>query len=333
MGFIKSTSNLFSLLFGKRQKTYQRLFDFYRDFDRIFNSICELSEKNDFAEKFVLTQKSTLGKEIFGVKIGHFQSQNKFLVTGLIHGNEFISGELCLRVAEKFSKTFAKEDLQIFFIPILNPDSFLKNSEKLKNGKIFGRNKRTNPNGVDLNRNFPPKRQESDCRTYKSKMSLEYAGEFPLSENEAKAISDFVLEEKFKAVVNLHSFSNVLLYPSFYSNKKSELKEIAESLKFGLQNYTPIQGANFWRETALKRFILKGLRGTTKICGTFDDWLLENQIPSILLEISAPENVYDHIWEFLFCDVAVFNPEPKSLDFHLENIYPPILQFFNSFKK
>ncbi len=332
MGLVKSTFNLFSLLFGKKKETYSKLFDSYRDFEEINKTIEQISQQNPFSEKFILDQKSTFGKEIFGLRIGSLESKNKFLVTGLIHGNEFISGEICLRTAERFSQNYKNEDLQIHFIPVVNPDSFVKNSEKLKNGKIFGRNQRTNPNGVDLNRNFPPERTESKCRTYKSKMSLEYAGEFPLSENEAKAISDYVLKENFKAVVNLHSFSNVLLYPSFYSQEKSKFRAIAESLKFGKENYTPIQGADFWRETALKRFVLKTLRGTTKICGTFDDWLLENQIPSILLEISAPKNIYDHIWEFLFCDVSVFNPEPKTLDFHLDNLYPPILQFFNSFK-
>ncbi|KAA3600096.1 MAG: hypothetical protein DWQ06_09870 [Calditrichaeota bacterium] len=333
MGLVKSTSNLFSLLFGKRKETYSRLFDSYRDFDEISKTVNLISKNNLNSKKIILDQKSTLGNEILGLKIGNLESQNKFLVTGLIHGNEFISGEICLRIAENFSKNYQNENFQVHFIPVLNPDSFVKNTEKLKNKKIFGRNQRTNPNGVDLNRNFPPERPESKYRTYKSKMSLEYSGEFPLSENEAKAISDYVLKENFKAVVNLHSFSNVLLYPSFYSQEKSKFRAIAESLKFGKENYTPIQGADFWRETALKRFVLKTLRGTTKICGTFDDWLLENQIPSILLEISAPKNIYDHIWEFLFCDVAIFNPEPKALEFHLENLYPPILQFFSSFKK
>lgn len=333
MGLVKSTLNLWYLLFGKGKETYSKIFDTYRDFEKINKTVDQISQNYSFSQKFFLDQKSTLGNRIFGIKIGNFRSENKFLITGLIHGNEFISGEICLRVAERYSKNYQNEDFQIHFIPVLNPDSFIKNSNKLMNGIIFGRNKRTNSNGVDLNRNFPPEKPELKRRAFKSKLSPEYSGEFPLSENETKAISNYVLQERFRAVVNLHSFSNVLLYPSFYSQNKSELKEIVESLKFGKENYSTIQGAGFWRETALKKLILKLLRGTTKICGTFDDWLFENKIPTILFEISAPENIYDHIWEFLFCDVAIFNPEPKTLDFHLENIYPPILQFFSAFKK
>ncbi|MCC7429386.1 hypothetical protein IT568_00950 [bacterium] len=333
MSIFKSLANFYSLVFGEKRKVYKELFSEgnYRTFEKI-REVCQKLRNSQF---FVPEGKSVFGKEIFGVKTGDFASENKFLVTGLIHGNEFVSGEVCLKLAEKFAENYQNQNFQVYFLPVLNPDSFVENSQKIISGKIFGRKKRSNSNGVDLNRNFPPTRKESKARTFTTKISPEFAGKFPLSEPETKILADFCEKENFKAVVNLHSFSNVLLFPGFYEPNNSKISEFANELTKAFPNepYKAVQGAIFWRETKLKRLILQVLRGTTKICGTFDDWLYEKKIPSLLFEISAPENVYEHIFEFFFCDVALFNPEPEKLDFHTENVYKPIFTFFEKFSE
>ena len=103
----------------------------------------------------------------------------KILVSGVFHGDEF-QGEYFINQYLKNDKIPSKNS--VYYIPRLNKN-----------------NKRKNPNGVDLNRNFPTKNWT------KSENDDYYGGEAPNSESETKFIVDLINKNHFDAIITIHS--------------------------------------------------------------------------------------------------------------------------------
>lgn len=103
------------------------------------------------------------------------------LLIGGIHGDERATVLLLELYLEKLAPTVSASS-GIIVIPSANPDSYI-------------RNRRTNANGVDLNRNFP----------YRwSAESEEPPGAAPLSEPESKALANLILTLQPARIVALH---------------------------------------------------------------------------------------------------------------------------------
>lgn len=121
--------------------------------------------------------------------------QGKTLIIGVFHGDE-PQGKFLI---EKYTKTDG-----LMFIPCLNPD-----------GMQLGR--RTNANGVDLNRNFPTKNWElSDKDDY-------FGGNSPASEIETQFVIDVIEKYKPELIITLHAPYKVVNYDG-------PAKEIAEKI-------------------------------------------------------------------------------------------------------
>jgi len=119
------------------------------DLTRVYNHINSIvNENGDIAEKWIIGQ-SVEGRDITAIVIG--KGNRYAIIDGCIHGNEKTATFSCLRTAELLIEYYRSDQYwntklnqyTIIIIPVLNPDGFTRGS-------------RTNANGVDLNRQFPP---------------------------------------------------------------------------------------------------------------------------------------------------------------------------------
>lgn len=137
-----------------------------------------------------LKVNSPLGNEIMLLKRGALEFEKTILVIGVFHGDEPDGEYLINRYLQERSETKNR----LLFIPCLNPD-----------GK--SKNKRTNSNGVDLNRNFPTKNWEQS-----SEIDDYFGGEKPASELETQFMVYVLDKYKPDLVVTLHEPYRVVNY-------------------------------------------------------------------------------------------------------------------------
>lgn len=137
-----------------------------------------------------LKVNSPLGNEIMLLKRGALEFEKTILVIGVFHGDEPDGEYLINRYLQERSETKNR----LLFIPCLNPD-----------GK--SKNKRTNSNGVDLNRNFPTKNWEQS-----SEIDDYFGGEKPASELETQFMVYVLDKYKPDLVITLHEPYRVVNY-------------------------------------------------------------------------------------------------------------------------
>ena len=114
------------------------------------------------------------------IKLENADYDKKMLIIGVFHGDEF-QGEYFINSYLKKKPAAGKNSL--YFIPRLNKSDVRKN-----------------PNGVDLNRNFPTKNWELGDKT-----SDYYGGSAPNSEEETRFLVNLIDKNKFDAIITIHS--------------------------------------------------------------------------------------------------------------------------------
>lgn len=166
------------------------------------------------------------------------------IVIGVFHGDE-PQGNYLLR--DYYNEN---EQTNLLIVPCLNPSGFAKN-------------KRTNFNGVDLNRNFPAK------NWILSNKDDYYGGEEPASEEETKFIISVIEKYSPKAILTLHAPYKVVNYDG---GKDGSAKRLAEDIS-NIIGY-PIE-ENIGYPTP----------------GSFGTWAgVERDIPTITLELDEEKN-------------------------------------------
>jgi len=107
------------------------------------------------------------GRAIRAVETGDLDATQRALVVGCIHGNE-PAGIAVANVLERVAPT---SELDLWIVPVLNPDGVAART-------------RGNARGVDLNRNFP--------WGWRRLRGVFYSGPKPLSEPESRAASHLI---------------------------------------------------------------------------------------------------------------------------------------------
>ena len=145
--------------------------------------------------------KSVKGRPLYMREIGLQQAPIRVLVIGAMHGDELSSSSIVFHWL-----SFAQANNQNIlwrFAPAINPDGLLSKPAK-----------RTNANGVDLNRNFPTPRWEVESVRYwqvtTRRDSRRWPGKTSLSEPETKFIYQQIDEFKPNLVVSIHAPYGVL---------------------------------------------------------------------------------------------------------------------------
>jgi len=156
------------------------------------------------------TVKTKLGNEIY--LSGN--SNAKTLVIGVFHGDEPQGKYL---IEEYLKKHTSKNQTNpLLFIPCLNPDG-------------MHLNRRTNANGVDLNRNFPTKnwgKNEGDNATCDDALSDYFGGDKPAGEIETQFVIDIIEEYKPELILTLHAPYMVVNFDGPAQNISEKISQI-----------------------------------------------------------------------------------------------------------
>ncbi len=187
--------------------------------------VTEITIDTPDAEIYEVIGESVEGRDIHAFKFGEGEKTLAFV--GALHGGyEWNSALLSYALIDYLKGKELPEDISVVVIPVANPDglaSVVGTSERFEvtdapkfnyadelevtDPVVAGR---FNANGVDLNRNFACKWQESAIWR-DNEVS---AGSSEFSEPESKALRDFFLKETPVATVFYHSASDGV-YASF----------------------------------------------------------------------------------------------------------------------
>lgn len=135
------------------------------------------------------------------------EDYKRILVIGVFHGEEPQGKFLIENYLEK------NPNSKLLFVPCLNPDG-------------MSEGKRTNANGVDLNRNYPTKNWELTER------NEFFGGETPNSEIETKFITEIIEEYKPQLILTLHAPFKVV---NFDGPAREVAEKISEIIKYPVE--------------------------------------------------------------------------------------------------
>jgi carboxypeptidase T len=200
----------------------------YHNYQETYDVLKNIAEKNSDIVSLFSIGKSYEGRGIWCLRINPTEKGTTLskkpgaLIVGNHHAREHLTNEMVLLFAvyllENRNNPEIKkyiENLDIFIIPMLNPDGveydiatgsyryWRKNTNKFGGTKVVG---------TDLNRNYDFRWCREGASTYQ--YSNTYCGPSVFSEPETKALRDFILGNKnIKTAISYHSYSSLVLYP------------------------------------------------------------------------------------------------------------------------
>ena len=156
--------------------------------------------------------KSVNGAPIVCATIGAATATKVSIVIAGLHAIEWIGVETALALAERLAAA-PPTDRRVHVVALANPDGYRRIEDDLRAGRR--RFRRTNANGVDLNRNWP-----SAFRAFPAwaRWSWNWPGSHPASEPEVAAIVQLLDREvatgaRVDTALSIHSFGRKLLIP------------------------------------------------------------------------------------------------------------------------
>lgn len=140
---------------------------------------------SEFVVGYSARERLPIGGLLLSVPGGHGQKP-RFGWQSTIHGDEVAGVELLLNLAKYLQETNSSllNDMDIYIIPILNPDGYVSGT-------------RSNGNWMDLNRNFPD----------------HYGRETQPMQPETRALVDWFQRQQYAMSVTYHGGSLVVNYP------------------------------------------------------------------------------------------------------------------------
>ncbi|MFT7799285.1 carboxypeptidase A1-like [Arapaima gigas] len=191
-----------------------------------YGSYHTLEEINTWMDSLVAENPSLVSKMTIG------QSFEKLNLYGGGKKITVLPPQIVEDYGQDPSVTALLDKMDVFFEIVVNPDGYVFTHAS---NRMWRKTRSTHAGsdcvGVDANRNFGvdfggPGSTGDPC-------SETYHGPFVHSESEVKAIVDFILDHgNFKAMITIHSFSQMLMYPYGYTDKPvsnaGELHDLAE---------------------------------------------------------------------------------------------------------
>lgn len=284
-----------------------------------------VKKQTNLVKSFRFIRCRTIGKSYFGAPIEalSFGCGKKTLVmTAAHHGSEHLTAALLLDFAEELALAIESGDRRfaldlrsllecrkLILLPIVNPDGIALATEGLgsetPNAERLLRLNRGNPDfsrwqanarGVDLNHNYDYRFGEYKIIEKEKRISegpTRYAGEYPESESETRAVCRLLREisDSLAAVLSFHSQGEVIYYHDA-PNTRHAAAFLSRTTGYALEK-------------------AEGLAAY----GGLTDWLSGFSIPAFTLEIGKGQNplpdfhsplLYATLRETLFRSLAFF---------------------------
>jgi murein tripeptide amidase MpaA len=237
---------------------------FIRDYNQIVSKMIELEKKYPDKVKLEYLGKTFEGRDIIAMRISKNINEEEgkkksILITGLHHAREWATGEAAINIAEKLLESNDTElnkylnDIDIYILPVVNPDGY---EYSLKQDRWWRKNRTKFQKGigVDLNRNYftpkdptlyrqPNDKPDSTWDDYGASDSVysdTYRGPYGNSEQEIKSITKLVNSKQIDTVIDIHSYSNEILYPWGHTTKPTQwdtiYKEVGQEMAKAVNN-------------------------------------------------------------------------------------------------
>ncbi|MDW8114635.1 MAG: M14 family zinc carboxypeptidase [candidate division WOR-3 bacterium] len=140
--------------------------------------------------------------------------------------------------------TWLINNREIYFVPVMNPDGYVYNSDSGGAAANWRKNRRIIQSpyvGVDLNRNYGYKWGYDNIGSSPSPSSEAYRGPERFSEPETRIVRDFMLSKKIRAQIDYHTYGRYNMYPwgydTFTPPDVRTLREVVDSFRF-YNNYS-----------------------------------------------------------------------------------------------
>ncbi|XP_049637372.1 carboxypeptidase A4-like [Suncus etruscus] len=177
-----------------------------------------------------------------------------------IHSREWVSQATAIWTARKIVSDYDKDpvitsilkEMDIFLLPVANPDGYVYTQNR---NRMWRKTRSLNPGsscvGVDPNRNWNASfagkgASDNPC-------SEIYHGPHAHSEVEVKSVVDLIQKHgNFKSFIDLHSYSQLLMYPYGYTSKKaSDAAELDKVAKRAAKALASLSGTEYQLTKAL----------------------------------------------------------------------------------
>ncbi|KAI4015805.1 carboxypeptidase A4 [Homo sapiens] len=171
-----------------------------------------------------------------------------------IHSREWISQATAIWTARKIVSDYQRdpaitsilEKMDIFLLPVANPDGYVYTQTQ---NRLWRKTRSRNPGssciGADPNRNWNASfagkgASDNPC-------SEVYHGPHANSEVEVKSVVDFIQKHgNFKGFIDLHSYSQLLMYPYGYSVKKApDAEELDKVARLAAKALASVSGTEY----------------------------------------------------------------------------------------
>lgn len=181
--------------------------------------------------------KTLDNRNIYGIRFGNPLAPRCIMVNAALHGREWLNTQLMMLQLEHYCRKYNTgiyhgrkyqdlfDEVCVYLLPMMNPDGVavsqygpcvirdtkLRETVQSLAGKEY-RFWKANAKGVDLNRNF---NSGFGKNPVKRPAAMEYGGQEPLSEPEAKALVQLVEAVKPVGVINYHEAGPFIYYTKF----------------------------------------------------------------------------------------------------------------------
>ncbi len=248
-------------------------------------------------------QNSIEGRPLYYVKISkdpnNVQPVPKIFYNALIHAREpegmeqlmFYMWYLLENYGTNDEVTYLVDNLELYFLPVMNPDGYEYNrTTNPSGGGMYRKNRRNNGDGtfgVDLNRNFGYAWGYDDIGSSPYTYDETYRGTGAFSEPETQIINVLCDQVGFTESLNYHTFGDLFLYPWCYITQ-----DTPDSTVFW--NFSTLMTRQNRYTTGVPGAILYNTNGD------INDWMYGEQTAKPKIFTYTPEtgNDNDGFWPF-----------------------------------
>lgn len=238
-----------------------------------------------FSEISALDSLNVIGKSEFGRNIyALIKGKGGILVQGGMHAREHVTVKVLLELLQRPSALSEFENITI--IPCMNPDGMelcLRGAKgapmekellKINGSEDFSMWK-ANGRGVDLNVNFDALwGRGKHNKRYPS--PSDYIGEYPESESETRALTEFTRKNGFSCTISLHAKGEEV-YSGFngYEPDEKLARKFAEAVGYPLKK-------------------------TEGSVGGYKDWCVDKLgIPAFTVELGREDKSYNELYSYV----------------------------------